>query len=119
MVLCCLHRFHEVFTGNSVAHRVTRLQPDTKYIFRVAAISHSGQGDWSDYVSIMTTPPPPMIPRGIELTQLSNRMLQLTWEPVSSPFPLVYEVQYRMANVNQEYQQVEYTSRWSVGGTSV
>lgn len=106
-------RFHEVYSGSGINHRVTRLQPDTRYTFRVAAISHSGQGSWSDYVLVKTTPAPPRAPRGLVLIQQSDSLLQMGWEPVRSEYPVVYEVQYRMANANQEYQQVCMDSGYS------
>lgn len=96
-----------MFSGNAITHRVTRLQPDTKYIFRVAAISSSGQGDWSDRVIVMTTPAPPMFPKGFVVTQLSSDMLEMAWQAVDCPYPVMYETQYRVAKRNQEYQQVD------------
>ena len=102
--VCC--RFHEIFRGNAVTHRITRLQPDTEYILRVAASSASGQGEWSDDITFVTTPTPPTPPADLVLKQASNEMLQLSWKPVGSTHPVIYEVQYRTANVNQDYQQV-------------
>ena len=58
------HRFHEVYTGTAVSHRLTRLQPDTEYVMKIAAMSESGQGVWSDDVTFMTTPTTPPAPTG-------------------------------------------------------
>ncbi len=57
-------RFHEVYSGTAVSHRLTRLQPDTEYLMRIAATSESGQGAWSDDVTFTTTPTPPPAPTG-------------------------------------------------------
>ena len=95
-----------MYSGNAVNHRVTRLQPSTKYIFRVAGISSSGQGEWSDHVVVMTTPPPPMVPRDLVMTQVSDTMLQLMWPASDSPYPMSYEAQYRVVQTTGDYQQV-------------
>ena len=76
----------------------------TEYTLKVAAISESGQGDWSDHVTFVTTPTPPSAPMGLVLKQVSNDTLQLDWRAVDFPHPLTYEVQYRTANSNQDYQ---------------
>lgn len=99
-------RFHEVFSGTAVTHRITRLQPDSEYTLKVAAVSASGQGDWSDHVTFVTTPTPPVAPTGVVLSCLSNEALELKWQPVGFSHPLIYEAQYRAANINQDYQQV-------------
>ena len=100
------YRFHELFRGNAVTFRVTRLQPDTKYTLRVAAASSSGQGEWSIPVTFTTSPAPPPAPGGLELTQVSSDTLQMTWTKVVFPHPVAYEVQYRVASGNLDYQQV-------------
>jgi hypothetical protein len=105
-LLCSPSSFHEVFSGISVTHRITRLQPDTEYTLKVAAVSASGQGEWSDHVTFSTTPTPPTAPLGVALSCLSEQTLELKWQSVEFKHPLVYEAQYRVANVNQEYQQV-------------
>ena len=110
---CVLYRFHEVFHGSAVTHRITRLQPDTEYALKIAAVSPSGQGDWSDHVTFMTTPTPPVAPASVVLKQVSNDMLQLDWRAVDFPHPLIYEAQYRLANSNQDYQQVS-GSQWAL-----
>ena len=99
-----------------MTHRITRLQPDREYTLKVAAVSASGQGDWSDHVTFMTTPTPPVAPTGLVLTQVSNDALQLDWQAVDFPHPLVYEAQYRVANSNQDFQQVCNTFRWEGRG---
>ena len=108
MSMCCC-RFHEVYRGSAVTHRIVRLQPDSEYTLKIAAISESGQGEWSDRVTFLTTPIPPTAPVGIEFTQVSNSVLQLDWQAGEFPHPLIYEAQYRVANVNQDYQQVKRT----------
>lgn len=95
-----------MFRGNAVTHRITRLQPDTEYTLKIASISASGQGEWSDHVTFTTAPTPPAAPTGLVLKQVSNDSLQLVWQAVDFPHPLIYEAQYRVANSNQEYQQV-------------
>ena len=47
-----------------MTHRVTRLQADAKYTLKIAAVSESGQGAWSDHVTFSTAPPPPLAPTG-------------------------------------------------------
>ena len=64
VLILSLGRFHEVFRGNGVTHRLARLQPDTKYTLKIAATSESGQGVWSDHVTFSTAPSPPPAPTG-------------------------------------------------------
>ena len=47
-----------------------------------------------------------MCPKGVVLTQQSDDTLLMSWDPVESKYPLVYEVQYRLANSNHDYRQV-------------
>ena len=68
-----------MYSGTAVGHRLTRLQPDTEYIVRIAAVSESGQGAWSDDVTFMTTPTPPLAPTG--------RLISSNYE-VMLPYPL-------------------------------
>ena len=95
-----------MFRGSSVSHRITRLLPDTDYVFRIAAISDSGQGEWSDSATFSTTPISPEPPTGVTLKQASNTTLLLEWEGGEFSHPLSFEAQYRATNSNQEFQQV-------------
>ena len=63
-LLTLLHRFHVVYRGTAINHRVAKLQPATDYTFRIAASSESGQGEWSDLTTFSTTPSPPRPPTG-------------------------------------------------------
>jgi len=38
--------------GNNLSYKVENLQDDEKYYFKVRAVNHKGEGDWSDYESI-------------------------------------------------------------------
>ena len=87
-------------------HRITRLLPETEYSLKIAAVSESGQGSWSNLQTFMTTPAPPMSPTGVSMMQVSNSTMQLEWRAGESPHPLIYEAQFRAANLNQEYTQV-------------
>ena len=60
--------FLVVYRGSGVNHRVTKLQQNTLYTFRIAASSVSGQGAWSDHMTSVTTPTPPLPPPSGEYT---------------------------------------------------
>ena len=44
----------------------------------------------------------------------SRERLGLRWNPVESPHPLTYQVQYRVANSNQDYQEEQLWSTYSL-----
>ncbi len=91
-----------------MSHRITRLQPDTNYALRTAAISDSGKGEWSDSVTFSTTPIHPEAVAGLSLKQVESRTLKLEWEGSRYSLPLTYEAQYRSVSSNQEFQQVSF-----------
>ena len=95
-----------MYQGSAVNYRISRLQPNTDYTLRIAAVSDSGQGVWSDGVTFSTTPTHPDAVAGVSLTQAENRTLRLEWIEGTYSEPLMYEAQYRPLNSNQEFQQV-------------
>lgn len=123
-----LHRFHEVYSGNAVSHRLTRLLSDTEYVMRVAATSESGQGAWSDDVTFMTTPSLPPAPTGklrrshacvcvivtvssfvgLMLRQESKDTLKLCWQAVGEDqsYSVSYEVQVNSPLPGEDFVQV-------------
>ena len=54
-----------MYRGSGTSYRLSKLQPSSEYTVRVAAMSESGQGEWSDQVTFTTTPIPPPVPAGM------------------------------------------------------
>ena len=63
--LYILDRYKVVYEGSAQSHRITRLQPNTTYTFRVCCTNESGRGDWSNPTSFVTAEPLPSAPKGL------------------------------------------------------
>ena len=90
-VSLCL-RFHTVYNGPAVAHKLQRLSPATKYSLRIAAVSPSGQGAWSDLLTCETLPPGPSAPAELTMWQ-DGDVIVMSWEEVSYEHPVTFELQ--------------------------
>ena len=60
-----LDRYKVVYEGTAQNHRITRLQPNTMYMFRVCCTNESGKGDWSNPTKFVTAEPLPSAPKGL------------------------------------------------------
>lgn len=97
--------FCELYRGTAAGHRLAKLAPASSYCFRIAAISESGQGVWSDHVTFETTPLPPAAPIDVLCERVSADRLQVSWAVAATPYPLPlsYELQLKLAG---DFEQV-------------
>ncbi len=63
---------------NATSFRVTGLNPQTDYRFRLRATSTSGNSEWSEAIDVMTSAPPPAAP-GLNVTAQSAFAVLLRW----------------------------------------
>uniref|UniRef100_A0A6J0URN3 Fibronectin type-III domain-containing protein 3A n=1 Tax=Pogona vitticeps TaxID=103695 RepID=A0A6J0URN3_9SAUR len=85
--------FKECYYGHLKQHKITKLTPSTRYMFRVAAKNDIGMSGFSETLVCYTigmVPPPPLPP---QLTEAGVAWLSLKWSPpngVSSDDSLTY-----------------------------
>ena len=58
------YSFETVFKGSTTAHKVTKLQEQTMYSFRIRAANEAGYGPYSEISSCTTATQPPAIIKG-------------------------------------------------------
>lgn len=65
--------------GFAVSYIATGLSPETAYDFQVRANSASASSDWSNVITVSTTPTPPVRPSFTSLTMTTGSAIHLTW----------------------------------------
>ena len=84
---------HEEDTGSADTVYVdTRVEPETRYVYRVKAVNADGAGRWSNYAAVTTGAPAAPAPEDVRAT-LSEGAFTITWRGVSGADR--YEAQYR------------------------
>ena len=109
MTVCVWSRFHTTYTGTGVGHRLQRLTPATHYSLRIAASSDSGQGAWSDLLTCETLPTGPSAPLDLVM-RWEDDVIVMSWEKVSHPLPVTYELQLKIGG--QDFTQVGVEWEW-------
>lgn len=94
-----------MYNGSAVAHKLQRLTPATQYSLRIAAVSPSGQGVWSDLLTCETLPPGPSAPAELTLKQ-DGDVIVMSWEKVDYDHPVTYELQLKSGG--QDFTQASY-----------
>ena len=95
-----------------MAHKLQRLNPDTKYTLRIAATSESGQGAWSDLLTCETLPPAPSAPADLALHQ-EDDVIVMSWADVKHSQPVIYELQLKVGA--QDFTQVRTDTHAGLG----
>ena len=96
----------QAVSGSSTSHRVTGLQCNTRYYFRVSA-----RGDGDPYLTTFGDPstvddertsecPTASAPTGLTTTALSTTRIDLEWDPV--PHAEQYQVEYQVGSVTRQ-----------------
>lgn len=58
------YSFATVFEGSTTSHKVSKLQEQTQYIFRIRAANESGYGAYSEIFTCKTAVQPPAVVKG-------------------------------------------------------
>ncbi len=68
-------------------YNLTRLQPSTRYLFRMAAINRMGPGTFSTQINAMTSDPPnfPPKPENLKIVTVLDQQVKLKWPAVVPP----------------------------------
>ncbi|XP_028033962.1 fibronectin type-III domain-containing protein 3a isoform X2 [Bombyx mandarina] len=72
--------FKEISRPRTRQHSATGLRPQTRYIFRIAAVNECGRGEWSEEVTVWTYGSPPPAPAPPVLDSAASESLALSWE---------------------------------------
>ncbi|XP_078603093.1 protein sidekick-1-like isoform X2 [Branchiostoma floridae x Branchiostoma japonicum] len=92
-------------TGEETASLILRgLSPFTRYTVRIAAVNRQGLGQFSEAsVQITAESAPEDPPTDVRFSQVTARVLQLTWDPPRTPNGIIT---YYMAEVNSDVHQL-------------
>ena len=70
--------------ANTTTFTDVGLNGDTQYFYRIAAVNSGGSSAYSNEVSAITSPAPPIAPSQLQATTISASEINLTWNDVST-----------------------------------
>ncbi|TNN34770.1 Fibronectin type III domain-containing protein 3B [Liparis tanakae] len=101
------HRFVAIYRGPSHTYKVQRLTESSSYVFRIQAVSHAGEGPFSDTHTFCTTKSVPPALKAPRVHQLEGNACEVTWETIApmrgDPVSYVLQV---LVGRESEYKQL-------------
>ncbi|CAD5116493.1 DgyrCDS5372 [Dimorphilus gyrociliatus] len=70
----------EIYRGQQKQYKVTKLSPNTEYIFRVAAVNSMGMGPFSDTLSCVMSGAAPSVPSPPQCVESRVNWIKLRWD---------------------------------------
>lgn len=99
--------FYSVYKGTAFTCKITKLQEQTTYKFRINATNDAGVGDYSNTVEFTTNIAPPPGLKAPKALEIDQKGCILEWVPskVTVPDPIVYMLQITRVK-DQDFKQV-------------
>ncbi|CAF1539479.1 unnamed protein product [Adineta ricciae] len=72
--------FNSIYTGNTSSHKISKLQENTSYHFRICAKNDTADGPWSEVYTFSTTKAPPNALKAPNITEITSTSCVFNWQ---------------------------------------
>ncbi|CAM4797813.1 unnamed protein product [Rotaria magnacalcarata] len=72
--------FNSIYIGNTSSHKISKLQENTSYHFRICAKNDTGPGPWSEIYTFTTPKSPPSALKAPNITEITSTSCMFNWQ---------------------------------------